>query len=526
MDQFPSNRGWMYDRCYRGRGALKETFILGVEEFITKACQQECYLNDGGIRCPCTKCDCTRILEERLVKVHLYKHGFKSNYWIWSDHGEDMVEGDLDNNDNCMPLEIIGGAHLQSQNDQVRMMEDMVYDAFRQQESFRVPNVDNMEEPPNEETQRFYDLLLDANAPLYKGSSDSKLSMCVRLLACKSNWNIPDQCLEFISKMLLDATPTKIGLPKSYYDAKRLVSKLGLQTKRIDCCVDGCMLFYDNEYGKNDGALLRCKFCHKSRYHHQNTRPSNKKPVPVKAMFYLPIIPRLQRMYASTQTAGQMTWHYDNRSNNGVLRHPCDGEAWKHFDTIYPDFSVEARNVRLGLCSDGFNPYVQASNAPYSCWPIIVTPYNLPPEMCMSKPYMFLSCLIPGPFNPKAGIDVFLEPLIDDLKKLWSGVPTYDISRKENFMMRAMLMWTINDFPAYGMLSGWGTHGKLACPHCMEHSKAFRFIMGGKILGLTRIVEFYRMIMHLGGTRMRSRRGKLTWILHHLSSHLHKFGIE
>jgi len=24
-------------------------------------------------------------------------------------------------------------------------------------------------------------------------------------------------------------------------------------------------------------------------------------------------------------------------------------------------------------------------------------------------------------------------------------------------------MWTINDFPAYGMLSGWGTHGKLAC---------------------------------------------------------------
>jgi len=29
-------------------------------------------------------------------------------------------------------------------------------------------------------------------------------------------------------------------------------------------------------------------------------------------------------------------------------------------------------------------------------------------------------------------------------------------------------MWTINDFPTYGMLSGWGTHGRLACPHCME----------------------------------------------------------
>jgi len=53
------------------------------------------------------------------------------------------------------------------------------------------------------------------------------------------------------------------------------------------------MLFYDNEYGKNDGALLECKFCHKSRYHHHNTGACNKKPVAVKAMFYLPIIPRL-----------------------------------------------------------------------------------------------------------------------------------------------------------------------------------------------------------------------------------------
>jgi len=50
-------------------------------------------------------------------------------------------------------------------------------------------------------------------------------------------------------------------LPKNYYDAKRLVSKLGLTARRIDCCIQGCMLFYDNEYGKNDGALIHCKFC-------------------------------------------------------------------------------------------------------------------------------------------------------------------------------------------------------------------------------------------------------------------------
>ena len=47
------------------------------------------------------------------------------------------------------------------------------------------------------------------------------------------------------------------------------------------------------------------------------------------------------------------------------------------------------------------------------------------------------------------------------------------ISRKQNFVMRTALMWTINDFSVYGMLSSWSTHGKLASPYCMENNKAF-----------------------------------------------------
>jgi hypothetical protein len=68
---------------------------------------------------------------------------------------------------------------------------------------------------------------------------------------------------------------------------------------------------------------------------------------------------------------------------------------------------------------------------------------------------MFLSLVIPGPSSPVRNIDVCLRPLIDELAQLWfSGTLTYDISRKQNFLMRAALMWTINDFSAYGMLSG------------------------------------------------------------------------
>ena len=41
-------------------------------------------------------------------------------------------------------------------------------------------------------------------------------------------------------------------------------------------------------------------------------------------------------------------------------------------------------------------------------------------------------------------------------------------------------MWTINDFPAYRMLSGWMTQGQLVCPVCMEDTKAFALKYSGK----------------------------------------------
>jgi len=58
------------------------------------------------------------------------------------------------------------------------------------------------------------------------------------------------------------------------------------------------------------------------------------------------------------------------------------------------------------------------------------------------------------------------------------------------------------------MLSSWGIHGKLACPYCMEDTKAFQLENGEKHLGLTVIVGSYLLIMHLGRTKMPSKKGK------------------
>ena len=66
---------------------------------------------------------------------------------------------------------------------------------------------------------------------------------------------------------------------------------------------------------------------------------------------------------------------------------------------------------------------------------------------------MFL--LIPDPKSPGEKIDVFMQPLIDELNDLWvCGIEAYDAHSKSTFQMHAALMWTINDFSTYGMLSG------------------------------------------------------------------------
>ncbi|CAL8997874.1 unnamed protein product, partial [Prunus brigantina] len=84
-----------------------------------------------------------------------------------------------------------------------------------------------------------------------------------------------------------------------------------------------------------------------------------------------------------------------------------DGEAWKEFDRTFPEFAADPRNVRLGLATDGFNPY-GVLNQHHSTWPIFVFPYNLPPWKCMKKEYMMLTVLITE--DPGRSIDVYLRP--------------------------------------------------------------------------------------------------------------------
>ena len=59
----------------------------------------------------------------------------------------------------------------------------------------------------------------------------------------------------------------------------------------------------------------------------------------------------------------------------------------------------------------------------------------------MKQKFMMLTLLISGPKQPGNDINIFLQPIIDDLKMLWDvGVEVYDAYLQEVFTLKAILL--------------------------------------------------------------------------------------
>jgi hypothetical protein len=69
---------------------------------------------------------------------------------------------------------------------------------------------------------------------------------------------------------------------------------------------------------------------------------------------------------------------------NNELSHPADGVAWKEFNKSWKKFARNASNLRLGLATNGFNPFGNTNNS-YSMWSVFVVPYTMPPWLCTDE---------------------------------------------------------------------------------------------------------------------------------------------
>jgi hypothetical protein len=299
-------------------------------------------------------------------------------------------------------------------------------------------------------------LLEEMKQELYPGGPCTRFSFVVKLLHMKSFYRVSNGFFTALLKLLSSTFP-HCSLLASYEEAKRLIRALGLGYNSIHVCPNNCVLFR-KKLEESDV----CPVCGASRWKDSDGR----KKVPEKVLRHFPLISRLKRLFSSKIVAEEVQWHkIKTKPVENELSHPADGEAWKDFDRKYEWFAKDARNIRLGLATDGFNPFGKMSSS-YSMWPVFLIPYNFPPWVCVEQSSFIMGLLIPGRECPGKDIDFFMEPLVDELLDLWKGVPTLDALSGKKFNLHAAVIWCIHDYPALSTLSGRVTRGYYACVHC------------------------------------------------------------
>ncbi|XP_058763944.1 uncharacterized protein LOC131637364 [Vicia villosa] len=407
----------------------------GIQEFIDFAFKG--LKENDVVICPCKRCGFRKSKSRSDMFDHLMWSPFPQGYTMWIHHGESFV----------LPSTISPSITPNMVEDTIIVddyIQNMINDAFGVDRSHanEIPSASNLEIDQEDyvmpsatqgtnESKEYYELAREREQPLYEGCRRySRLSFLLKLYHIKCLCGLSEKAMTMILELIKDAFEYA-NIPSSLYEAKKSITKLGLNYLKIPACPNGCMLYWGE-----DEERETCKNCNTSKWE------------------------------KNEEMADDMRWHATDINNDGMLRHPRDSEAWKKFDLTHTWFSSDPRNVRLPLASDGFNPFgVMSTNN--SIWPVVLIPYNTPPWVCMKQTSFIMSMIILGKEAPGNNIDVYLQPLVKELKELWTnGVDTYDSFNKEMFKLHANLMWTISDFPGLGSLSGWNTYTGLAFPSC------------------------------------------------------------
>ena len=342
---------------------------------------------------------------------------------------------------------------------------DEIHAQFREVEDEQLDfhDLSSDDEEPDE-TPVVEAILRESMESLFPGSKINRLQFSIIFMSLCTLFSISHHCLdEILTFLKYDVLPEENNCPKGSYEMKSVLKNLGLSHEMIHCCECGRTLYW-----KDKSDLVECPFCQKSRY----IPGSNSMPVRVLRFFSL--IRRLRRIFRCPELAKHMRWHSRNHSIDRKMRSVVDSEQWKFIEDNYPSFSNEERNVRMGLALDGVNPHSFQSSR-HSVWPVMIVLYNLPAYLVIKRFFICLSMIIPGPSSPSEHtIDVYLQPLVNELKKLWKSVRAVDMSEppgmNRTFVLRVMLIWTINDYPAYTLILAQSGKGYSGCPICGEET--------------------------------------------------------
>lgn len=250
--------------------------------------------------------------------------------------------------------------------------------------------------------------------------------------------------------------PDGNNLPNSYEAALRIIQPYLVQSIVYDVCPDDCIIFR-----KEYESLSVCPKCDKRRYVSDQSR------IPTRRFTYLPLKPRLVRLFGNSNMAQILQSHATIKNPDTDNFFDLHGsEGWKNAYSINGVFKGDPRGISLSICADGVNPFAH-NKVTYSMWPIMLTLLNLPRHMRNRFASILLVGIVPGNGSQEAkSLNPYLDILVDEMLEL-SGSTLYDAYRDAPFECKTAILLHTLDYPGIGkVLSVVGSGGLQGCMFC------------------------------------------------------------
>lgn len=307
----------------------------------------------------------------------------------------------------------------------------------------------------------------EAQLPLYEGSSITLLEAISQYLEWfTSHPGVSKEALSHSLKMQHKILPPGNLLPDDYESMMTLVSPFLIEPIIFHACANDCIL-YRNQYAES----VVCPACNMARYRYAS--------IPNKKFIYLPIRPRLERLFGT-----ECLSHLIQAHNNSLLGQEMydihDSSMWK--DAFSKGcFSGDTRGIGLSLCTDGVNPFSH-QRVTYSMWPIMMTILNMPRGLRNRFGNILLLGIIPGSGTKEPStLNPYLEVVVDELLHL-SGSSIFDAYKGAPFQVKVDLMLYILDYP--GVCKVFNVSGSGAykgCMWCHIKGKVIQELLSDKI---------------------------------------------
>jgi hypothetical protein len=161
------------------------------------------------------------------------------------------------------------------------------------------------EDSPTPAVQKFFELLKAIEEPLHQHTKVTVLVFVTRLMAIKSKFAFSNNCYKELLKLISDVLPENHKMPKDMYQSKKLLSGLGMDYEKIDVCENNCMLFW------KETASEKCTICGERIFIEVENDDGLTVMTEIarEQLCYMPLIPRLKRLFISKNTTNNMMSH-------------------------------------------------------------------------------------------------------------------------------------------------------------------------------------------------------------------------